>query len=53
MSLQKINKKPFKSPFNNPAKNSASHPQKQIPLWKHEDATQDQVMVKLLISNLN
>lgn len=53
MSLQKINKKPFKSPFNNPVKNSASHPQKQIPLRKHEDATQDQVMVKLFIANLN
>jgi hypothetical protein len=53
MSLQKINKKAFKSPFNNPVKNSASHPQKQIPLRKHEDASQDQVMVKLFISNLN
>jgi hypothetical protein len=43
---QKINKKPFKSPFNNPVKNSASYPHKQIPLRKHEDPTQDQVMVK-------
>jgi hypothetical protein len=48
MSLQKINKKPFKSPFNNPPKNSATHPQRQIPFCKHEDTTQDQVMVRFL-----
>jgi hypothetical protein len=50
MSLQKINKKAFKSPFNNPRKHSPSDPERKISFQEHEARIQCQVMVRLFYS---
>jgi hypothetical protein len=46
MSLQKINKKTFKSPFNNPLKHSTTDTERNISFREHDARTQCQVMVR-------
>jgi hypothetical protein len=46
MSLQKNNKKTFKSPFSNPPKHTARDPERKISFQEYEAKTQWQVMVR-------